>query len=191
MVISWRSPWSRRILVAFVSTLARCIVPNVGIGRISRFAVWCPVFGLDSATIAANCLWNFRVSEARPDQSDRESCSIRPDSAPARTLILAFGRLRDRHSAGPLADARQRRSAAAGRRRQRQGPARRERDRAVVSGLGHQADDHLRDAAGGQGRAHHARHAAHRVAQRGGAAARQDGLPRRHHRSPSTTRSRC
>ena len=64
----------------------------------------------------------------------------------------------------------------------RQGAACRERHLSLVSGLGHQIDDRLHDAARHQGTPHRFRYAADHVAQCGGAAADQNGLQARHHR---------
>ena len=68
------------------------------------------------------------------------------------------------------------RSATTDRSLHRQSAARGKRHLSVVPGLGHQINDRLHDAARDQGRPHLAQYIADGIAQRGGAAADQDGL---------------
>ena len=135
---------------------------------------FCAGFGLDSDPAPAVDM----RSEARPNDRTAQlmishRLAISPDAAVRARHLL---------TAQPSAVvSRSGRSADPGRGRQRQGAARRERHPSVVSGLDHQDHDRLCDAARRQGRPDHARQAAHGLAQRGRAAAGQDGLPAGHH----------
>jgi len=71
-------------------------------------------------------------------------------------------------------------SAAVGRGRLRQGDPGRERHLSVVSGVRHQADDDLCDAEGVARPPDQSRNSVYGIAQRGGAAAVEDGLQGRH-----------
>ncbi len=146
-------------------------------------------FGLDSCASALSEPFVNLARPLGPDQPDRTATRV--------SVEIIVGRCRlpspsVRSSPASLTSTcRARGSAAAGRSRYRQGAARRERHLSVVSGLGHQADDHLRHAAGDQGT----------VASRSTRCSRSRAMrwrsrrprwdSRSARRSPSTTPSRC